>query len=110
MVPSCGGFLVAVALLLRLLFLAVEKNGQGRGRAAGEWERKAAGEALGLPPHHIYTDAVALVCATEEPRCSQALEPVGHDHCPSTIQISPRANQFYCKNASETQTSTPSNS
>jgi hypothetical protein len=110
MVPSCGGFLVAAALLLRLLFLAVEKNGQGRGRAAGECEMKAAGEALGLPPQHIHANAVALIRATEEPRGGQALMPVGHDHCPSLIQISPGANQFYCKNASETQTSTPSNS
>jgi hypothetical protein len=109
MVPSCGGFLVAAALLLRLLFLAVEKNGQGRGRV-GEWERKATGEALGLPPQHIHANAVSLVRATKEPRGSQAMKPVSHDHCPSLIQISPGANQFYCKNTSETQTSTPSNS
>jgi hypothetical protein len=93
MVPGCSGFLAAAALLLRLLFLAVEKNGQGRGRAAGEWERKAAREALGLPPQHIHANAVALVCATEESRGGQALMPVGHDHCPSPIQIRPGANQ-----------------
>jgi hypothetical protein len=63
-----------------------------------------------LPPQHIHADAVALVRATEEPRGGQALKPVSHDHCPSTIQISPGAHQFYCKKASETQTSTPSNS
>jgi hypothetical protein len=41
-----------------------------RGRAAIEWPREAAGEALDLPLQHAHADAVALARATGEPRGS----------------------------------------
>jgi hypothetical protein len=46
-----------------------EEQAEG-GRAAIEWPREAAGEALDLPLQHMHADAVALARATGEPRGS----------------------------------------
>jgi hypothetical protein len=55
-----------------------EEQARG-GRAAIEWTREAAGEALDLPLQHAHANAVALARATGEPSGSQALKLVDHD-------------------------------